>query len=183
MIIPVYSHHCNTYSRVLEGATGPTIHHSYPPSHHTYLPPPLISTPMPPLIIATPTPGYWKERPDQQCDALLSYLLQENAWLPADRLAGRLLSYCIVRLYCQTALLLLLLQFLYCYCIVLYCTVLYCTVRYHRPTSTSTHRINVTPPYITPPPPPSLPLTPSFLDWQRHKLSHPTCWCVVLPRR
>ena len=43
---------------------------------------------MPPLIIATPTPGYWKERPDQQCDALLSYLLQENAWLPADRLAA-----------------------------------------------------------------------------------------------
>ena len=35
-----------------------------------------------------PSSGFWKERPDQQCDALLSYLLQENTWLPSNRLAA-----------------------------------------------------------------------------------------------
>lgn len=29
-----------------------------------------------------------KERPDTQCDSLLSYLMQENAWLPQERLAA-----------------------------------------------------------------------------------------------
>ena len=27
-----------------------------------------------------------KERPDTQCDSLLSYFMQENVWLPQDRL-------------------------------------------------------------------------------------------------
>lgn len=29
-----------------------------------------------------------KERPDSQCDTLLSYLLQENTWLPSQRLVA-----------------------------------------------------------------------------------------------
>ena len=30
--------------------------------------------------------GFWKDRPDTQCDALLAYLMQQGSWLPMDRI-------------------------------------------------------------------------------------------------